>query len=363
MEKAAQRRMVVLGGSRAHWGGLESFCTRATEAVNATQTRWTATWETTDTAYLKPRQLPRAARRLSVLPRLAREKVDLVWLQWSAMADLAYVWQARALGLPVMVTPHLGANARLQRVPALWRACAALLTGADRLALLFDGQEAEIALPRHVPQSLLRTFLPPASLAAPLPERHGTTLRLVHAGRLSEGKGTFRTVALCAALRDRGIDVSARIIGRADPQTAAALRIAIDAAALRQSIELIEWVDEHDLIRFLGEADVLAHLSTLDSFPLIVLEAMAMGAMAVVGEMAGARSMVGWHGGYVAQDSSAEDAAAWIAAQSVDALRAQGRAAALSVRAAYGWRSCAEQVIAAADATMATRHRRQERTR
>lgn len=357
MEKAVGRRMVVLGGSRAHWGGLESFCTRATEAVNAAGTTWSATWETTDTAYLTSRQVPQAARRLAVLPRLAREKVDLVWLQWSAMSDLAYIWQARTLGLPVMVTPHLGSNARLQRVPALSHACAALLTGADRLALLFNGQQAEIALPRRVPRSLLRTFLPPASLAAPLPERHGTTLRLVHAGRLSEGKGTFRTVALCAALRARGIDVSARIIGRADPQTAAALRAAIDAAALSDAVELIEWVDEHDLIRFLGEADVLAHLSTLDSFPLIVLEAMAMGAVAVVGEMAGARAMVGSHGGYVANDSSAEDAAAWISAQSREALRAQGRAAALSVRAAYDWRSCAEQVVAAANATIAGRRK------
>lgn len=350
--------MLVLGGSRAHWGGLESFCSRAAEAVNAADAGWAAEWQTTDTAYLTARQLPRAAGQLAVLRRAARANVDLVWLQWSAMADLAFLWQARALGLPVMVTPHLGANARLQRVPALRRACVASLKGADRLALLFAGQEAEIALPVGVPRSLIHTFLPPACLRTPLPDRSGTTLRLVHAGRLSEGKGTFRTVALCAALRARGVAVSARIIGRSDAGTMAALRAAIAAQDLDGVIELIEWVDEAELLRLLGEADVLAHLSTLDSFPLIVLEAMAMGVVPVVGEMAGARSMVTAHGGYVAQGSAAEDAAAWLAGQSRDALRAQGAAAARSVRSAYGWQACAEQVISAANATVAGQSKR-----
>lgn len=347
--------MLVLGGSHAHWGGLESFCSRAADAVNAADAGWAAEWQTTDTAYLTPRGVPRAAARLAVLPRAARANVDLVWLQWSAMADLAFLWQARALGLPVMVTPHLGANARLQRVPALRRACAALLKGADRLALLFAGQETEIALPAGVSRSMIRTFLPPACLTTPLPDRRGATLRLVHAGRLSEGKGTFRTVALCAALRAEGIRVSARIIGRADAETMAALRAAIAAEDLGNAITLIEWVDEAELIRLLSEADVLAHLSTLDSFPLIVLEAMAMGVLPVVGEMAGARAMVARHGGYVARGSAAEDAARWLAAMPREALREAGMAAARSVRADYGWRACAEQVTSAADATLATR--------
>lgn len=349
------RHMLVLGGSHAHWGGLESYCARATEAVNAADAGWTAEWQTTDTAYLTAGQLPRAAGRLRVLPRA---NVDLVWLQWSAIADLAFLWQARALGLPVMVTPHLGANARLQRVPTLRRTCVSLLRAADRLALLFAGQEQAIALPAGIPRSLVRSFLPPACLASPLPVRDGTVLRLVHAGRLSEGKGTFRTVALCAALRERGIPVSAKIIGRSDPRTMAALRAAIAAAQLDDTIELIEWVDEADLIRLLSEADVLAHLSTLDSFPLIVLEALAMGVVPVVGDMAGARSMVAMYGGHVAEGSTAEDAAAWLAGRSNGSLRQEGVASARSVRADYGWQVCAEQVISAAEETLASRNRR-----
>lgn len=351
------RRMLVLGGSHAHWGGLESYCSRATEAVNAADAGWTAEWQTTDTAYLTPRQLPRAAGRLGVLPRATGANIDLVWLQWSAIADLAFLWQARALGLPVMVTPHLGANARLQRVPALRGTCRALLRGADRLALLFAEQESEITLPHGVPRSLVRTFLPPACLATPLPDRSGPVLRLVHAGRLSEGKGTFRAVALCAALREKGIAVSAQIIGRSDARTMAALRGAIAAHQLDDAVELVEWVDEAELIHRLSQADVLAHLSTLDSFPLIVLEALAMGVVPVVGEMVGARSMVELYGGHVAHDSTVEDAAAWLAARSCEALRQDGRTAARAVRADYGWQVCAEQVISSAEETLASCNR------
>ena len=120
-------------------------------------------------------------------------------------------------------------------------------------------------------------------------------------------------------------------------------------------IELIEWLDEDGMAAALGEADVLAHLSTLDSFPLIVLEAMAAGAVPVVGEMAGARSMIEAYGGHVARDTSVDDAADWIAGQSLQKLHAEGEAIAARVRADLGWDVCAARAIAAAEATLAQR--------
>lgn len=349
----AKRRMLVLGGSLHHRGGLEGFCERASEAVNAAADGWVAEWQPTDTAYLTPKLLPRAAGRLKQLLGARRAGVDLIWLQWSTLADLVFLLEARALGVPVMVTPHLGANARLQRVPMLRRLCLALLSRANRIAMLFDGQQDEIALPDGVPRSTIRTFLPPATLATPVPARAGTILRIIHAGRLSEGKGTFRTVELCAALRALGVQVSAQIIGRADEQSMGKLRAMIAAEQLDEAVTLVDWMAETDLVRSLGEADVLAHLSTLDSFPLIVMEALAMGAVPVVGEMAGARSMVSRYGGHVARGSSAADAADWLAARPIASIRAAGREAAERVRADHRWAACAEQAIAAAEATLA----------
>lgn len=349
---ASPARILVLGGSLHHRGGLEAFCERAAAAINAQHgCGWTAEWWPTDTAYLRPALAPGAARRLLALAR-ARRRFDLVWLQWSALADLAFLHAARARGLPVMVTPHLGANARLQRVPALRALCRGLLERANRLALLFAEQEREVALPGGVPRSLIRSFLPALSLAQEPPLRAPGPWRLIHAGRLSEGKGTFRTVALAAALRTRGVDCAVRIVGRGEPATMARLRADIASAGLGGQVVLTEWLDPAALHRALGEADVLAHLSTLDSFPLIVLEALAAGALPVVGEMAGAASMVARFDGHVAPGSSAEAAADWLAAQSPADIRRRGRAAAARVRADYDWSACVAQAIAAADATL-----------
>lgn len=340
--------MLVLGGAGYHPGGLEAFCARAAEAVTAADCGWTAEWWPTDAAYLNATRLPRLARRLWALQ--GAQRIDLVWLQFSSLADLAFLAGARVRRIPVLVTPHLGANARLQRVAVLRRACTRLLQLADRIGVLFDGQGGEIALPPGVPQSTVRTFLPPASLAQPVPRKAVGPLRLIHAGRLSEAKGTFRTIELCAALRTRGVPFTARIVGRSDEPTMARLRADVAAAGLGNRIELIDWLSPDALQQALGEADVLAHLSLLDAYPLIVLEAMATGAVPVVGEMAGAKSIIETHGGYVARD--AVDAADWIAAQPIEQLRRRGSAIATDVRSAYRWDACAAQAIAAAEATL-----------
>lgn len=308
----------------------------------------------TDTAYLTPRRLVSATDRLRRMLG-ARRSFDLIWLQWSTLSDLGFLLAAKAAGLPVLVTPHLGGNARLQRVRILREVCRAALKSADRIGVLFSGQPDEVALPDHVPISTLRTFLPRDSLARPASAKSPGGLRLIHAGRLSEGKGTFRTVDLCAGLRKRGVPFQARIIGRADEETNKRLHSMVEEAALANRIEVVEWLSETALGGALAEADVLAHLSVLDSFPLIVLEAMAAGTVPIVGEMAGARSMVAAYGGHVAPDSDPMNAAEWLAAQPIEALRRQGAKMAEQVRRDYSWEACATLAVAAADATLANR--------
>jgi glycosyltransferase involved in cell wall biosynthesis len=55
---------------------------------------------------------------------------------------------------------------------------------------------------------------------------------------------------------------------------------------------LIGWLDEGAMQEALREADVLVHLSTIDSFPLIVLEALAAGTLPLVFPMAGVEAML-----------------------------------------------------------------------
>lgn len=342
--------MIVLGGSPHHPGGLEGFCERATTAINRHTTGWTAKWQPSDTAYAGVRRLPAIYRAWRRLDRL--DGVALVWLQWSTLLDLMLLRRLRTLDVPVMVTPHLGANSRLQRVPVLRALCLRLLGHADRLALLFPEQDSEIALPAAVPRTPVRTFLPEIALASPARPNPDTTLHLIHAGRLSHGKGTFRMVELCAALRARGMPVEGRIVGRADPATMAALVCAIADAGLGDTLTLIDWLDETALIAALADADILVHLSELDSYPLIVLEALAAGTVPVVADMIGARAMVARYGGFVSDGSSVAAAADWLAAQDCVRLRHDAAASAMRVRQDHSWTACVDRLVEAANLTI-----------
>jgi len=343
--------MVILGGSLHHPGGLEAFCERAAIAVDRHAAGWQAWWWPTNTAYFSWRRLGDVGRVWRELSRL--QGVDLVWLQWSTSLDLLFLLLAKARGLPVMITPHLGAASRLQRVPAVRRLCVRLLGCGDRIGLLFDDQDDEIALPRTIPRSTVGTFLPEDTFNAPADPKRGGPLRLIHAGRLSIEKGTFRMVALCALLRERGVPFDARIVGRSDPETMAALGAAIADAGLGDALTLTGWMDEAALRGALTEADLLVHLSELDSFPLIVLEALAAGALPIVAPMAGAAEMVRRHDGFVARGSSVTAVADWIAGQEPAALRRRGAAAAMQVREDRRWEKVVAAVQSAAEATLA----------
>jgi glycosyltransferase involved in cell wall biosynthesis len=348
---AAIRRMVVLGGSLHHRGGLEAFCERAESAINRHAEGWRAEWWPTNTAYFSWRRsgdLRETWRRLAAL-----DGVDLVWLQWSTLLDLLFLRRIKSLGVPVLVTPHLGAASRLQSKPALRRLSVRLLACADRLGLLFDEQADEIALPSAIPRATIGTFLPEDTLAAGIAAQGDGPLRLIHAGRLSAEKGTFRMVALCAMLQERGVPFTAQIVGRAAPDIMQALHREIEKTGLGDVLTVSSWMEEPALRNVLRQADVLVHLSELDSYPLIVLEALVSGTFPVVSNMAGAASMVRRYGGFVADDSSVEGAADWLVGQDGAKLRRDADAAALRVRLDHDWERMVHRIEGVAEIMLA----------
>lgn len=339
--------MVVLGGSLHHRGGLEAFCERAAAAVGRHSTKLKAEWWPTDTAYFSPRRLPALWEAWHRIKGLGSD--DLVWLQWSTLLDLLFLCRLRSRGVRVMVTPHLGSRSRLQRSAVLRRLSARLLARADRIGLLFDGQEAEIALPSTVPRSTIGTFLPEEALTHPAAAKADKPLHLIHAGRLSAEKGAFRMVALCAALRERNLTFSAGIIGSAEPAVVAGLAAAIEEARLAPRITLSGWMDGTALRQALAQADVLVHLSELDSFPLIVLEALAAGVIPIVADMAGASAMVRRYDGFVTPAGSIAPAADWLVREGGEALRSRGARASVAVREDYAWSSIVRRLERAAE--------------
>lgn len=347
-------RLCILGGSTREPGGVEAFCERALEAVRAHGHGCDAVWVPTDTAYLRLSRLPRLIRGLRALYRAHRTPIDVAWLNVSNLPDLLYLYTAKALGIPVLATLHLGANSRLQGHAWLRRLFRLLLRGADRIGLLFEGQDAEIDLPDDVPRAIIRTFLPRESFLPQPLRQGGDVLRLIHAGRLSEGKGSFAMIDMCAALERAGTRFTARIVGRGDDAVMPALHARIDANGLGDRITVSDWLAGPALLGALANADVLVHLSRLDSFPLTVLEAMAVGTVPLAIDMAGVRVMTEPYGGHlVAPGSAVADAVAWIASQNPVDLRRHGGIMGERIRETYGWPACVAALRDALDATVA----------
>ena len=104
---------------------------------------------------------------------------------------------------------------------------------------------------------------------------------------------------------------------------------------------------EGELLGELRSADVLVHLSTFDSYPLTVLEALACGTLPLVADMAGVRAMVAAYDGQVMDGPDGAAAAAWLATQDPADLRRRAAAVEQKVRADFAWTACVERLAAA----------------
>jgi glycosyltransferase involved in cell wall biosynthesis len=345
--------ILILGGSADHPGGVEAFCERSRTAL-LRRHAWRIEWLPTDSAYLKVSRLPKFASNLMALVRYRRLKPDCIWLSYVTLPDLAYLVVAKALGLKVMVTPHLGSNWRSQENPVLRAISGWALSLADRLALISKTQELEIRLPPETPRSLIRNFLPETLLESDIPPEGGPPeLQLIHSGRLMAGKGTFMVVEVCKILRDAGTPFLCRITGGADAETYAKLNGMIAEYGLQDKVLVLGRVSEEDLLTYLRGSDVLIHLSRIDSYPLILLEAMSCSMFPVAMELAGARDMIETFDGLVvSQDHPVEETANFLMTCSLDDLRRRGRSAASQVRAEYAWDNAARAAQTALETTV-----------
>ena len=260
-------RVLMLGGSHANPGGVEAFCQRSREALHR-RGEWEAVHISTESAHLRPSTSGGFLRGLRALTKYWRQRPDCVWLSYVNLPDLAYLVVAKALGMRILVTPHLGSNWRSQKNPLLRALSGGLLRLADRLALISRTQELEIALPAAVPRADIRNFLPESLLLSAIAgERDSPELRLIHSGRLSEGKGTFMLIEVCALLRDRGVPFSTTITGGADAETLARLHELIADRGVEDQVVVLGRIPELQLLDEMRRSDVLVHLSTIDCVP------------------------------------------------------------------------------------------------
>jgi glycosyltransferase involved in cell wall biosynthesis len=333
--------LLIVGGSSRHQGGAELFIERASEILRRLGA-WNLDTLKSNSAYLSLATLPNYVASLASLV-LRRRSADVVWVHYGSFPDLAFVVAGRLRGYRVVVTPHLGVNWKSQSRPFLRALGTRALRFAHRLALFSKTQEKELDL-EGIPRSSIRTFLPEESLSGSPPAGlEGPVLRLVHAARLSEAKGSFLVVDVCAALRDVGVPFSAEIIGGAEPDVLERLKQRIADRGLSEAVTLVGQLNTPDLLSHLRQADVLLHLSKLDSYPLIVLEALACATLPICLDLPGARNMVETYDGYVVgQVEPAEEAAAILAKLDLQGIRDRARQAAPRVRADHDWTQCGE---------------------
>lgn len=339
-------RLLIVGGSSRHHGGAELFIERASTILGR-RGGWRLDHLKSNSAYLSPATLPSHLASLASL-LLRRRTADAVWVHYGSLPDLAFVVAASLRGYKVVVTPHLGVNWKSQSRPLLRKLSSRALRFADRLALFSKTQEKELDL-EGLPRSPIRTFLPAESLAeAPPADKAAAVLRLVHAARLSEAKGSFLVVDVCARLRAAQVPFEAEIIGSAEPEVLDEFRRRITAAGLQEQVRLIGHRSVPELLVHLRGADVLLHLSRLDSYPLIVLEALACAALPVCLDLPGARAMVETYDGHVVSAADpAGEAAAVLQSQELTGIRRRAHDAALKVRRDHDWSSSGDALEAA----------------
>ena len=340
-------KILLVGGNAAVRGGVELFCERAFAALTEIGGHRVERIQS-NTAFLTFKRLGLPLRCIRQL-FLARGQWDCVWLQYVNFPELLLLAICRVFGYRVLVTPHLGANWASQSRPVLRWTGLKLLGLASGLALLSATQDDELSLPPSVPRYAIKTFLPrtfPAHVHRTAPD--GSGLALLHAGRLSEGKGTFAFLDVCSRLKDANRPFSARIIGNADQETRQRISAIIQERGLETSVTMLGAMPETSMMAALASADILVHLSDIDSFPLIVLEAIGCGVFPICKDLPGARLMTQNYCGHIVAGSAAASLAAdYLCGTSVTTQIAAAHSASRRVAADYAWSACVTVLEAA----------------
>jgi glycosyltransferase involved in cell wall biosynthesis len=135
---------------------------------------------------------------------------------------------------------------------------------------------ADLAIARGVPVSRVHVVSnavkPPSGQAAPFKD-NARAPRIVAAGRLHPKKGFDVLVAALAILRDQGQAFDCEIAGEGDER--AKLEALIAQHGLGDRVRLAGW--RADVSAFLATGDLFAFPSYQEGFPLVLLEAMAVG--------------------------------------------------------------------------------------
>lgn len=146
---------------------------------------------------------------------------------------------------------------------------------------------ARLAIERGAPEDHVHfvpnAVTPPSVQARPFTRGEGQSVKIVAAGRLHTKKGFDVLIRAVGKLRAWDLDVTCEIAGEGDAR--GDLEALIKELDLDPCVKLVGWTD--DVAGFLATGDLFAFPSHQEGFPLILLEAMAVGLPVVASEIDG----------------------------------------------------------------------------
>lgn len=315
-------RILIIGGTPAHRGGLELFCERAQQAFRL-HGKHEVEWFPAHTSFARRTAASALWNIARTLYRRQRQPHQVVWLQYVNFLDLVILLICRLLGYRVLVTPHLGVNWISQSNRILRYIGTRFLAYANAIGLLSSSQATELRIPASLVSVPLVTFLPVNLGAIPRERDHPEgPLRLIHAARLSEGKGTFLFLEICARLEECGYPFEAQLVGSYSEETKLRIDAAIAKSGIAHRVEITGPVSEDEVLARFSRSDMLLHLSRVDSFPLIVLESIGCGVFPVCLDLSGARNIIrNYAGRLIADTDPVSEAVTFIRHADIQAFR------------------------------------------
>lgn len=120
------------------------------------------------------------------------------------------------------------------------------------------------------------------------------TLRLLFCGTLTERKGISLLLNVVSKLNRQGLHIFITFVG-----TLADAKGALDHYKSENFFEIISFLQHEELVKYYQQADVFVLPSYLDSWGMVVLEAMACGTPVIVTENTGSKEVVAKGGGWI----------------------------------------------------------------